>query len=232
MIVEKSMHSGWLSNSYLVGDHEGGTGVLIDAGGPVMPLIEAVGRHKLTVSHLLVTHSDHDHIAEADTYTSRFDLQVLAHPVEAERMDRVDGMLEDGDEVTAGDLTITALLTPGHSPGHLSFLVNGTDCFTADVLFHGTVGGTMRDSYESLHHSIMDVLMKLPPETPRPPGPHRPDHHRCGVGRERVRAALARRRSCRSRAVHRERPRRDARALRPRLRRRAQRAREVGGRKP
>ena len=170
MIVEKSMHSGWLSNSYLVGDHEGGTGVLIDAGGPVMPLIEAVGRHKLTVSHLLVTHSDHDHIAEADTYTSRFDLQVLAHPVEAERMDRVDGMLEDGDEVTAGDLAITALLTPGHSPGHLSFLVNGTDCFTADVLFHGTVGGTMRDSYESLHHSIMDVLMKLPQETRVHPG--------------------------------------------------------------
>ena len=47
MIVEKSMHSGWLSNSYLVGDHEGGTGVLIDAGGPVMPLIEAVSRHTL-----------------------------------------------------------------------------------------------------------------------------------------------------------------------------------------
>ena len=85
-------------------------------------------------------------------------------------MDRVDGMLDDGDEVTAGDLTITALLTPGHSPGHLSFLVNGGDCFTADVLFHGTVGGTMRDSYESLHHSIMDVLMKLPPETRVHPG--------------------------------------------------------------
>jgi glyoxylase-like metal-dependent hydrolase (beta-lactamase superfamily II) len=48
--------------------------------------------------------------------------------------------------------------------------VNGTDCFTADVLFHGTVGGTMRDSYESLHHSIMDVLMKLPHETRVHPG--------------------------------------------------------------
>jgi glyoxylase-like metal-dependent hydrolase (beta-lactamase superfamily II) len=52
----------------------------------------------------------------------------------------------------------------------VSFLVNGTDCFTADVLFHGTVGGTMRDSYESLHHSIMDVLMKLPHETRVHPG--------------------------------------------------------------
>jgi hydroxyacylglutathione hydrolase len=170
VIVEKSMHSGWLSNSYLVGDHEGGTGVLIDAGGPVMPLVEAAGRHGLSISHLLVTHADADHIAEADTYTSRFDLQVLAHPVEAERMGRVDGTLADGDKVTSGDLEISALFTPGHSPGHLSFLVNGTDCFTADVLFHGTVGGTMRDSYESLHGSIMDVLMKLPHETTVHPG--------------------------------------------------------------
>jgi hydroxyacylglutathione hydrolase len=170
VIVEKSMHSGWLSNSYLVGDGEGGTGVLIDAGGPVMPLIEAASRHDLAVSHLLVTHADHDHIAEADTYTSRYDLQVLAHPVEAERMHRVDGTIGDGDELTAGELHITTLLTPGHSPGHLAFLVNGTDCFTADVLFHGTVGGTLRDSYESLHHSIMDVLMKLPHETRVHPG--------------------------------------------------------------
>jgi glyoxylase-like metal-dependent hydrolase (beta-lactamase superfamily II) len=95
---------------------------------------------------------------------------VLAHPTEAERMGRVDGMLADGETITAGDLEIATILTPGHSPGHLSFLVNGTDCFTADVLFHGTVGGTMRDSYESLHHSIMDVLMHLPHETAVHPG--------------------------------------------------------------
>jgi len=170
VIVEKSMHSEWLSNSYLVGDEEGGTGVMIDAGGPVMPLIEAATRHGLSITHLLVTHADPDHIAEADTYTSRYDLQVLAHPVEADRMDRVDGTLADGDIITAGGLEIATLLTPGHSPGHVSFLVNGTDCFTADVLFHGTVGGTMRDSYDSLHHSIMDVLMKLPPETRVLPG--------------------------------------------------------------
>jgi glyoxylase-like metal-dependent hydrolase (beta-lactamase superfamily II) len=89
---------------------------------------------------------------------------------EADRMDRVDGTLADGDTVTTGGLEIATLLTPGHRPGHVSFLVNGTDCFTADVLFHGTVGGTMRDSYDSLHHSIMDVLMKLPHETRVHPG--------------------------------------------------------------
>ena len=35
------MHPGWLSNSYLVGDTAGGTGVLIDSGGPPEPLIAA-----------------------------------------------------------------------------------------------------------------------------------------------------------------------------------------------
>jgi hydroxyacylglutathione hydrolase len=40
VIVERSMHPGWLSNSYLVGDETGGTGVIIDAGGPVAPLLD------------------------------------------------------------------------------------------------------------------------------------------------------------------------------------------------
>jgi len=84
-------------------------------------------------------------------------------------MSGVTGHLDHNDSFTTGGLEITALFTPGHSPGHLSFLI-GDCCFTADVLFKDTVGGTMRDSYESLHHSIMDVLMKLPPETHVLPG--------------------------------------------------------------
>ena len=99
----------------------------------------------------------------------RFRPRVLAHEIEARRMSGVTGHLAHDDVVTTGGLEITALFTPGHSPGHLSFLI-GDCCFTADVLFKDTVGGTMRDSYESLHHSIMDVLMKLPPETHVLPG--------------------------------------------------------------
>ena len=44
--------------------------------------------------------------------------------------------------MTSGALEITAMHTPGHCTDHVAFLVNGTDCFTADVLFKGTVGGT------------------------------------------------------------------------------------------
>lgn len=169
MIIERSMNPGWLSNSYLVGDEPGGTGVIIDAGGPVAPLIEAADDHGLTVTHLLITHADGDHIHEAGAVIDRFGPQVLAHEREAARMSGVTGNLGDGDVVTAGGLEITALHTPGHSAGHLAFLT-GDCCFTADVLFKDTVGGTLNDSYESLHRSIMEVLMKLPPETRVLPG--------------------------------------------------------------
>ncbi len=48
VIIERSMHPGWLSNSYLVGDAAGGTGVVIDSGGPIAPLIDAAESHDLT----------------------------------------------------------------------------------------------------------------------------------------------------------------------------------------
>ena len=55
----------------------------------------------------------------------------------------------------------------------LNFVVNGTDVFTGDTLFKGSVGGVRAPgstSFEDLRHSIMDVLMKLPPETRLHPG--------------------------------------------------------------
>jgi hydroxyacylglutathione hydrolase len=170
VIVERSMHDGWLSNSYLVGDAEGGTAVLIDSGGPTEPLIAAAELHGLTVSHLLITHADHDHVAGNDVYRKRFDMPVAAHPTEAERMGGADELLDHGTRLVTGGLQIEALFTPGHSPGHLAFLVNGEECFTGDVLFKGTVGGTLNDSFGSLQPSIMEVLMALPRETRVHPG--------------------------------------------------------------
>jgi hydroxyacylglutathione hydrolase len=170
VIVERSMHDGWLSNSYLVGDEPGGTAVLIDSGGPTQPLIAAAERHRLTVTHLLLTHADHDHVAGNDVYRARFDVPVAAHVIEAERIGGADVLLEHGTQLVTGGLKIEALFTPGHSPGHLAFLINGSDCFTGDVLFRGTVGGTLNDSFASLKPSIMDVLMALPHATAVHPG--------------------------------------------------------------
>jgi glyoxylase-like metal-dependent hydrolase (beta-lactamase superfamily II) len=174
VIVERSMSDEWLSNAYLVADEPGGRGVVIDSGGPSAPLLEAIERHGLTVEHLLLTHHHHDHVAENHVYKERLGVEILAHPLEAERLMDVDRTIEPGDEVLrAGGLAVGALHTPGHTAGMLSFLVGGSDVFTGDTLFRGSVGGVKAPgstSFSDLKSSVMDKLMSLPQETRVHPG--------------------------------------------------------------
>ena len=64
VILDRSMSPEWLSNTYLIGDLEGGEGAFVDAGGPVAPLLELVEGKGLTITHILLTHHHHDHVAE------------------------------------------------------------------------------------------------------------------------------------------------------------------------
>jgi hydroxyacylglutathione hydrolase len=149
VIVERSMHSDWLSNAYLIGDEPGGTGVFVDSGAPLRPLFDAVSQHGLTVTHLLTTHADADHVAGDDAIVGRYGCPIIK-----------------GDLETGG-LSVRALPTPGHKDDHLAFVVNDELCCTGDVLFKDAVGG---GDFEQIKRSVMDVLMKLPPETRALPG--------------------------------------------------------------
>ena len=216
------MQDDWLSNTYLVGDEEGGTAVVIDAGGPCAPLVEAAERLGLDVQMLLLTHHHHDHVADADAWEG---VERLAHPIEADLLGGVDRTIEPGDTLEAGGLRIETLLTPGHTAGMLNFVVNGSDVFTGDTLFKRSVGGVRAPgstSFADLRTSIMDVLMELPARDRRPSGPHRPDHHRGRVGAQRVRSPVAWPRRGGRRALPGGGRGGDARALGARLRRRAQ----------
>jgi hydroxyacylglutathione hydrolase len=153
VIVERTENPSWLSNAYLVADGPGGHGVLIDGNGVPEPLLDRAERDDITITHVLVTHSHTDHVVDVDSIAGRLGVPLLAHPE-----------LDDGSVVASGDLQIHALFTPGHCRDHLAFSVNGTDVFTADVLFKGTVGGTMGGGptgFDDLRRSIMERLMEL-----------------------------------------------------------------------
>jgi len=171
MVVERSMNSDYLSNTYLVGQ-SGGAGFFVDAGGPVAPLIAAAERNDITPTHVLLTHHHGDHVQELGKLTAQWpDLQVLAHPDEP--VDGVTGPMTPGEVVKVGPLEVTPLHTPGHTGGMLSLLVGGTDVFTGDTLFKGSVGGVRAPgstSYDDLKRSIMEVLLTLPPEITIRPG--------------------------------------------------------------
>jgi len=174
MILERTENPMWLSNAYLVADQEHGKGVLIDGNDELEPLLERARRDEIEITHLLVTHPHLDHVAGLWEAAEQLgDPAVVAHPDAAAELDReVNLTLEDGDALSTGGLNIEAISTPGHAAGHLALLVNSSDVFTADVLFKGTVGGTMApgaSGFDDLRSSVMR-LMELPPETRVHPG--------------------------------------------------------------
>ena len=174
MIVERTENPQWLSNAYLVADEVGGTGVLIDGNDDLGPLLERAEREGVEITHILVTHPHHDHIAGLAEARERLGgVPMVAHAeTAAEIEEEVAQTLADGEKLNTGGLEIEAIETPGHAAGHVAFLVNGTDVFTADVLFKGTVGGTMApgaSGFADLQASVLRLL-ELPPETVVHPG--------------------------------------------------------------
>jgi glyoxylase-like metal-dependent hydrolase (beta-lactamase superfamily II) len=173
MILERSMHPKFLSNTYLVAAQEGGEAFFVDAGGPMEPLFEAVERHGLTPTHVLLTHHHGDHVSEVGQITARWpDVQVLIHPAERDDVPTATGTMDAGETVHAGGLDVLTIPIPGHTAGMLGLLVEG-NVFTGDTLFKNSVGGVRAPgstSYADLKSSIMDSLMSLPPETILRPG--------------------------------------------------------------
>lgn len=174
MIVERTENPMWLSNAYLVADEPGGKGVLIDGNDELEPLAERAADDGIEITHILVTHPHGDHLAGlAEAQEKLGGPPVVAHPAAAAEMDlEAQQTIEDGGRLSSGGLEIEAISTPGHATGHLAFLVDGSDVFTADVLFKGTVGGTMApgaSGFADLKSSVMQLL-ELPPETRVHPG--------------------------------------------------------------
>src|SRR3954463_3726579 len=131
MIVERSMHPQFLSNTYLVAEAEGGEALFIDAGGPgaggggalftaaggpMQPLFDAVERLGVTPTVVLLTHHHYDHICELDAIRERWpDVRVLAD--EREGIEQPEPFVNG----SYAGLDVTGLPTPGHTGGMLAF---------------------------------------------------------------------------------------------------------------
>jgi glyoxylase-like metal-dependent hydrolase (beta-lactamase superfamily II) len=129
---------------------------------------------RFTLTHVLLTHRHHDHVSELHRVIERHpDAEVLIHQLERDQVDGVTGTMEPGAKIQSGALEIEPIHTPGHTAGMLSLLVSGTDVFTGDTLFKGSVGGVRapgHTTYADLKTSIMEKLLQLPEETRIHPG--------------------------------------------------------------
>jgi hydroxyacylglutathione hydrolase len=187
MILERSTHPQFVSNTYLLADGHGGPAFFIDAGGPVEPLVEAAERLRLSPTHVLLTHHHFDHVGEVGALRERWPaLRVLIGARERELLagsgmhaepvspgsagsggeGRASAMdaIEAGHTLDLGELRVRALHTPGHTAGMLSFLVTEAPheapgaVFTGDTLFKGSVGG-VRAPGHSTYADLRESIM-------------------------------------------------------------------------
>lgn len=155
---------------------------LVDPGGDIERLLQAVAEEGVTVEKLLVTHGHADHAGatallakqlgvpvEGPHQEDRFLLDDLPQQAARFGFGRSDSFtpdrwLADGDTVTVGQTQLTVRHTPGHTPGHVIFFHAPTKvAMVGDVLFNGSIGRTdfPRGDFQTLINSIRERLFPL-----------------------------------------------------------------------
>ncbi|MDT0575045.1 MBL fold metallo-hydrolase [Croceicoccus sp. F390] len=155
-------------------------GALVDPGGDLDRLKEAVAKAGVTLEKILVTHGHIDHCGEAGVLARELSLPIEG-PHEADRfwISRLeedgraygingvcfepDRWLADGDKVTLGDAVLDVIHCPGHTPGHVVFHhAPSRFAIVGDVLFNGSIGRT--DFPMGNHQDLLDsITQKLWP---------------------------------------------------------------------
>lgn len=174
---------------YAVGDPVARRALVVDPAWDVASLIDVTRADGYEIAGALVTHYHPDHVG-GDLWglsvegLARF-LELAPSPIyvnrhEAPGLKQVTGIsdsdmkqVDGGDKVSVGEVEVTFLHTPGHTPGSQCFLV-GDRLVAGDTLF---VQGCGRVDLpggdpEAMYHTLTQKLAKLPKETVLYPGHH------------------------------------------------------------
>ena len=165
-------------------------GAFVDPGGDLEKLTAAAVQYGVAIEKLLITHGHMDHCGQAgilaqglgvpiegpheeDRYwisrlgDARATFGLTGQPFEPDRW------LQDGDEVTVGELTLQVRHTPGHTPGHVVFFHEPSRfAIVGDVLFRGSIGRTdfPLGDHDTLIASITERLWPMGDDVAFVPG--------------------------------------------------------------
>jgi glyoxylase-like metal-dependent hydrolase (beta-lactamase superfamily II) len=154
---------------YFIGDPTTRQVAVVDPAWDVDRIVALAEEHDLTITKILITHSHFDHINGVEELLHRTKAKVYIHKTEAEFMQAVWPELvkvDSGDTTRLGDVDITFLHTPGHTPGSQCFLAHN-HLISGDTLFIGACGrcDLPGSNPEDMYYSLTQKLAKLDDRT-------------------------------------------------------------------
>jgi glyoxylase-like metal-dependent hydrolase (beta-lactamase superfamily II) len=183
------------TNCYLVREAGSSRAFVVDPGDEAQRVVDLAAECGVTIEQILVTHCHWDHIGAvaelaeltgAPVWMSSTEAPVLRAPDQFPtsspipiRPAEVDHELDGGERIEVAGVSVDVLSTPGHSPGHLTFLVDGIQdaagdgyeqppvAFVGDVIFQGSVGRTDLPFSDgaTLGETLEQLRVRLDPST-------------------------------------------------------------------
>ena len=177
-------------NSFLIRRAGGDRALLVDPGEEAPKLLGAIEALGVQLDAILLTHTHFDHVGAvapvakatgAPVYCPQLEVPVLQDimayvpwpgfgPFESWDPEET---VEGGEQLQLAGFDIDVIFTPGHSPGHVTYAIDGEDAlFSGDVLFQGSVGRVDLPGGDgpTLMRSIRSLVEELPEDTTVYPG--------------------------------------------------------------
>jgi glyoxylase-like metal-dependent hydrolase (beta-lactamase superfamily II) len=170
-------------NCYLYACPQTLEAVIIDPGDEAQRILQKIADLKLIPKYIINTHGHIDHICAIDAVSEVYPVPLAIHPADVsmytdEIAARIFGrqpplvrrkpdiLLQEGDRLSFGTLTLEVLHTPGHTPGGICLLGSPYCVFSGDTLFYRSIGRTdlPGGNYDQLVTSIRKKLYSLDDE--------------------------------------------------------------------
>lgn len=168
-----------MANCFILGCEETLRAAVIDPGDEADRILTSLAESQLTLEYIINTHGHFDHVGANKRLKDASNAPILIHALDAPMLNQLaasasawgltienspppDRTIDEGDTVSVGNITLTVIHTPGHTPGGVSLKTQG-HVFVGDTLFSGSIGRTdfPGGNFETLKASIQEKLFAL-----------------------------------------------------------------------